>query len=245
MKEYGDELFIFAMALQASEDREEEEDEQDESEISVPFELKPPPSATAEQKDQMKIYLEGYYGAMNGAWPNLIVAMTQVKQELMELDAGDASLYFLPEAAAEEVDLIMAEINLGCLIDQHHADFMRAANGWKGFYQSIDLFGTDDLACPQIMQNAFSRLNAVPSHVIEPTGFLREDLLPLAASGTSSDLCVITKQTASRPGKVIWITGEKARLFPNFEEYFRAMTDNYRLMLLELSNEQKSSPAEQ
>ncbi|MCL1809041.1 MAG: SMI1/KNR4 family protein [Clostridiales bacterium] len=240
MKEYGDELFIYAMALQASEDSEQDEDEQNEDEDgkSVPFELKQQPCATAEQASQMQKYLKGYYGAMNGAWPNLIVAMAWVKQELMELAADDAGQFFLPEVAAEEVDLIMAEINLLCEIDPIYANFLRAANGWKSFYQSIDLFGTEELKDPKAMSMAFSLLDAIPSHIIEQFGFSREDMLPYAASKTGSDLFAITKQTSKRPGKAIWFSGEDARLYPNFEECFRAMIDINRLLLLQYKNEQ-------
>lgn len=172
---------------------------------------------------------------MSEAWQNKIVTMIYVKEELMKQDTNKILPHFFPEVAADEVDLINAEINLGYAIDSQYADFLRAANGWKGFYHTVDLFGTEELSNPHIMQYIFSLLDAVEDCVIESSGFQREDLLPIAATRFDKDLFVITKQTASKPGIIIWFAGEEVDRYPNFEEFFLAMIDYNRLTIQKLS----------
>ena len=87
------------------------------------------------------------------------------------------------------------------------------------------------------MEYAMSILGILDDeNVLAFSGFSKVELLPIAATLDSRDLHVITRATSRQPGVVIWYSGEEIDRYPNFEEYFLAMTDYNRLEIGELKN---------
>ena len=121
---------------------------------------------------------------MSDEWKNNIVTMIHVKQELMKQDVGKIWPHYFPEVAANEEDLKRAEVSLDCKIDRKYAEFLRTADGWKGFFQTVDLFGTKELSNQYIMQYVYSLFSAIEDCVIESSGFSREELLYSIQSAT-------------------------------------------------------------
>ena len=140
---------------------------------------------------------------MNEEWRDRIVAMVYVKQELMKLDVDGIWPHHLPELAASDESLRKTEAHLGFRINQDYREFLKMANGWKGFLQTIDLFGTQELSGSPMMQYAQSLLGFVEDDVIKSTGFSREELLPIAATKYDKDLFFMTLPTSHEPGNVI------------------------------------------
>ena len=173
---------------------------------------------------------------MNEEWRDRIVAMIYVKQELMKLDVDGIWPHHLPELAASEETLKKTEAYLGFKIDQDYREFLKMANGWKGFYHTVDLFGTQELSGSPIMQYAQSLLGFVEDDVIKSTGFSREELLPIAATKYDKDLFVMTRPTSHAPGNVIWLAGEEIDRYPNFTEYFLAMIEYNRLLVKDIQD---------
>jgi hypothetical protein len=128
---------------------------------------------------------------MNEELRDRIVAIVYVKQELMKLDVDGIWPHHLPELAASEEALKKTEDYLGFSINQDYREFLKMANGWKGFLQTIDLFGTQELSGSSMMQYAQSLLEFVEDDVIKSIGFSREELLPIAATKYDKDLFVI------------------------------------------------------
>lgn len=168
---------------------------------------------------------------MNEEWQDRIVAMVYVKQELMKLDVDEIWPHHLPELAASEETLRKTEAQLGFRIDQDYREFLKMANGWKGFLQTIDLFGTQELSGSTMMQYAQSLLDSIEDDVIKSSGFPREALLPIAATKYDKDLFVMTRPTSHAPGTVIWFAGEEIDRYPNFTEYFLAMIEYNRQLV--------------
>lgn len=165
---------------------------------------------------------------MNETWRDRIVAMVYVKQELMKLDVNGIWPHYLPELAASEETLRKTEDHLGFRIDQDYREFLKMANGWKGFLQTVDLFGTEEFSGSSTIQYAQSLLNFVEDGVIKSTGFSREELLPIAATKYDKDLFVMALPTSHAPGIVIWLAGEEVDRYSNFTEYFLAMIEYNR-----------------
>jgi hypothetical protein len=174
---------------------------------------------------------------MNEVWRDRIVAMVYVKQELMKLDLNGIWPHHLPELAASEETLRKTEEYLGFRINQDYREFLKMANGWKGFLQATDLFGTQELSDSPMMQYAQSLLGFVEDDVIKSTGFSREELLPIAATKYDKDLFVMTLPTSRSPGIVIWLAGEEVDRYPSFVEYFLAMIEYNRLMVEDMKKE--------
>ncbi|MFJ4376070.1 hypothetical protein ACIP1T_26085 [Pseudomonas japonica] len=78
-------------------------------------------------------------------WPEEIVKLVIVKQALAEVDSAGLFPFYLPGVAAEESSIRSVERHFETGVDKKYAGFLRYANGWRGVFQSVDLFGTDDL----------------------------------------------------------------------------------------------------
>ena len=151
-----------------------------------------------------------------------------VKQEMMELDKRKIWPYHLPEIAATESQILIAERHLHHPLDQRYKAFLKCANGWKAFYQTVDLFGTEDLISGPQKECGEFHLSYLNEEVIKKSGFCRGDLLPIAGTKLDRDLFAITRPHSSKPGVVVWFAGEEIDRFPNFDEYFLAMLEYNR-----------------
>ncbi|MED4531248.1 SMI1/KNR4 family protein [Metabacillus fastidiosus] len=158
-------------------------------------------------------------------WTDMIAVMMSVKQEMQKYDKEKLWGYYLPETAAAESKITEAENCLGFFLDPYYKEFLKHANGWKGFSQTIDLFGTEELCQSEDMKYANMILNAIENSVIEESSFSRDQLLPIAATKTDKDLFVLTKWNKSSPRIVIWFAGEEVERFDNFKQFFLAMID--------------------
>lgn len=173
----------------------------------------------------------------NKEWKDKIAVMVLVKQEIWRLDKAGLWPYHLPEVAATEEQLMTAEAHLGHGIDKGYRDFLKCANGWKGFSQTVNLFGTGDLVGSSLMNYALEMIEVMDeAYPIEDTGFSKEELLPIAATFEDRELHVITRATSHQPGVVIWFSGQEIERYQSFEEYFLAMTDYNRLEIDRLRN---------
>ncbi len=78
-------------------------------------------------------------------WKGHISTMVAMKQKLMKQDVEQIWPHHFPEVGANEAEICLVEKKIGYKLDQKYRDFLRYANGWKGFYQTVDLFGTEQL----------------------------------------------------------------------------------------------------
>jgi hypothetical protein len=70
-------------------------------------------------------------------WPNEIVRLVKVKEELASVDTQQLWGWHLPEGRASEEDLSAVDHKLGAPLDGRYRDFLRFANGWRSFYQKV------------------------------------------------------------------------------------------------------------
>ncbi|RSN92342.1 SMI1/KNR4 family protein [Acinetobacter pittii] len=158
-------------------------------------------------------------------WPKEIARMAFVKNALHEADTRKIWPYYLPELGATIDNIVKTEVILGEEIDRFYREFLLYANGWKGFYQYVDLFGLSDLIGGKKMQYALDLLDVIDEKYFLKKGFCRNDLMPIAATLIDKDIFLIGKRNSSIAGKVIWYAGEEIEIFENFNEYFLAMVD--------------------
>ena len=167
-------------------------------------------------------------------WKDNIATMVLVKQELMKRDVNHIWPHHFPNTGTSEEHIYVVERELEYKIDPMYRDFLKYANGWKGFYQTVDLFGTEQLKKSTIMDYAETLLNVIEEDVIKVSGFLRNQLLPIAVSEFDKDLFVLCLSNSPMPGKIIWFAGEEIDRFENFYEFFLAMIDYNREEILAL-----------
>ncbi len=154
---------------------------------------------------------------------------TSVREELDRLDTEGLRKphFFHNEVAASEDQLTSVEASLGHEIDAQYRSFLSRANGWKGFYQRVDLFGTAELTGGAHMDKSLSLLESLEP-IVPLCGVQRSELLPIAVSHTDIDLFVIGRPSSPLARKVLWLAGGLIDTFQNFGEYFLAMVDYNR-----------------
>ena len=169
-------------------------------------------------------------------WPREIATMAYVKQAIRACDVRNLWPYQLPTLAATSEQIQAAERHLGFRLDAEYSSFLCHANGWRGFYQSVDLFGTDDLIAGERMGRARKMLADVEPSVVSASGVRKDDLLPIGATSADLDLFVLTTPGDESPGRVIWFAGTEIQRFENFGEFFLSMVDYNRSELTALQN---------
>lgn len=170
-------------------------------------------------------------------WKTEIVIAVYVQNETMKLDTDQLWEYHLPEVAATEQELIAAERHLGFRLDAQYRRFLSYADGWRCFYQRVDLFGTRDLRGGLLMQEALLMLQHIDLVSLEKEKIRVSDLLPIAYSRTQSDLFLMLKPGTVAPGTVLWFAGYEIERYPDFDDFFLAMVDYNRL---EYQDQQKA-----
>lgn len=160
-------------------------------------------------------------------WPKELVVLVEVKEVLAQLDKEKLWPYHLPQVGASEEEVAACEGRLGFQLDHKYRTFLKYANGWRGFYQTVDLFGTAELSGSEHMKRAWLMVSAVRS-VLEQGGVRLADVLPIATTMVDKDVFVITTARSPMPGIVIWIAGEEIDRFPHFDEFYLAMVDYNR-----------------
>jgi hypothetical protein len=101
------------------------------------------------------------------------------------------------------------------------------ANGWRAFFQSIDLFGTEDLVGGPLHDKVEQLLDSLEP--LKPLcGVERQHCLPIGVSRDGIDLFLISRRTSPNPGVVYWIAGQLIDQYPNFDEFYLAMVDYNR-----------------
>lgn len=164
-----------------------------------------------------------------------------IKNEIAKLDTSRIWPYHLPEIAASNEDIQMAETQLGHRLDSQHKSMLLCANGWKGFYQWVDLFGTEDLASGPKHNAAKVLFDAVPQEVFSATKIIKTDCYIIAASQNDRDVFVMGKPATTYAEKVFWFAGDLIEQFENFDEYFLTMSDYNKMEVSDLLAEQKQS----
>lgn len=160
-------------------------------------------------------------------WAEEISTLVYVKQVLAECDQEGVWPHHLPAVAATAEQVAAVEIALGFPLDISYANFLRHANGWRGFYQTVDLFGTDDLLGSR-RQSAAEALSLIDHGVIETQRVDFEDMVPIATSKVDRDLFVLLSSRSKRAGEILWFAGELIESFSSFGEFFLAMIDYNR-----------------
>lgn len=156
-------------------------------------------------------------------WKTEIAKTWLLKQAMMEADTKKIWTYHLPEVAAADLEIRDAEQCLGHSLDSRYKDFLKHANGWKGFVQTIDLFGTTGLINGPQKENGEFILSNIDDDVLNGCGVARNEIFPIAATMRHRDLFVITRPFSKLPGLVLWLAGEEIERYESFDDFFIAM----------------------
>lgn len=162
-------------------------------------------------------------------WEDEIAVAVLVRQALQEVDTTPLWQYDFPRVAATPTAVEKTEQALGFRLDEQYRQFLLRADGWEHFHQDVDLFGTPELLGGGHTPAAQEYLDsAVETGILASLGLDRDSVLPVGATDQQSDLFLLVRPPADRPGRVLWLAGEVIDEYPTFEEYFLAMVDYMR-----------------
>jgi hypothetical protein len=170
-------------------------------------------------------------------WRLHIVRLVQIKQELFEADDEKLWTFHLPSIAASERQITEAEQALGFCLELEYRSFLKCANGWRAFYQTVDLFGTEDLCGGERMVAANAALDQLSPRMLEQSGVSRGELIPIAATTMDLDIFAMRLVSGVLCSPVIWFAGSEIDRFSSFEEFFASMTEYNRRELLAMRNQ--------
>jgi hypothetical protein len=171
-------------------------------------------------------------------WQSEIVKGVLIQERIEALDRGRLWTRHLPEVAASADEIRATESRLGHPLDPRYTGFLRWADGWRSFYQAVDLFGTRHLLGTPPMDSARAQLSAVePRDLEHMIGMPLGDVLPIGASTVQPDMFLLAQPWSVEPGAVIWFAGRPVDRFPTFDEFYLAMLDYNRQEVSYLESE--------
>ena len=160
-------------------------------------------------------------------YKQLIVRLLTVRDKMMEIDTKQMWEYHFPEIACNESEIERVQEYIGFKLDNEYVSFLLCANGWKCFYQMVDLFGTKDLVSDK-MKIAEDYLQAELEYDEELCS-IKDKLLPIACSQDDNDLFVLVLDGCTYSGSVIWLAGGQIDRFDSFYDFFESMIEYNRI----------------
>jgi SMI1-KNR4 cell-wall len=158
-------------------------------------------------------------------WRPHIVRLVELKQAIHAADTQGLWEQHLPKVAATDEQVAAAEAHLAVGLDPQYREFLTYANGWPSFYQSVDLFGTEDLAAGPRLDVANQTLDVMEPIVYEQAGLERDAVVPIAATTADLDIFLMPVTNGQQVPPVVWIAGYEIDRFPTFEDYVLAMIE--------------------
>lgn len=156
-------------------------------------------------------------------WKERLAEMLIVRNELYKADKGELWEYHYPEEAAELSEILLYQDKFQIKLSQDYINFLLCANGWKCFYQLVDLFGTKDFETEN-MSLAKMLLNNELEYD-KSLDDIKEYLFPIAVSRTDKDLFVMVLTEGRKNGQIIWLAGGEIERFHSFSDFFEAMIE--------------------
>lgn len=163
-------------------------------------------------------------------WPVDLGVAIGVQAQLEERDPEGLLEGTVPRPKTSEEQISQLERSLGERLPESYRQFLLHADGWPGFYFTLDLFGLPELQGEGKHRHAQTLLETYDAEeVLEDSSLPKADLLPVAA-GQGNDLVVILRDGRPEAGTVVWFDGEEYGRFDTFADFFEevvAMLQDY------------------
>lgn len=162
------------------------------------------------------------------AWPFLIGSLVQVKQTLAQVDGGLWPFHY-PEVKANEQLVVETERRLGLSLPPSYREFLLHANGWKGFFQTVDLLGCTELVAGPHRDSFDAAYGALREEEWKAIGLTRDFTLPFGMTLQDKDAFVfdLTRQQEGEY-RIVWLAGETVDEWASFTECFKSMIEYNR-----------------
>jgi hypothetical protein len=156
-------------------------------------------------------------------WKTEIARIVHWKQIAAQHDKRRALPWSLPKLGAKPEQILQAEATAGAPFSAEFKELLLLANGWKGFYILIDLFGTEDFITGR--SEEVNQRPEIRDYVVR-SGFVASHVVPIGASNAELDVFLMVSPTSTTdPGAVLWWANEEIDRFATFRDFFAAMVN--------------------
>jgi len=161
-------------------------------------------------------------------WKLEIAKLVSVKQTIALMDDENLWPHHLPRVAASQKEIKNLEEILCRPIPEDYSKFLSFVNGWPGFYQNVNLFGTAEFIDKGVQ--SYSQEIFANTTVDEEE---KRELLVIASTKQDIDLFCLHLNK----GEVVWFAGVEVERFSSFCEFYLAMVDYNRKEVEDLMGE--------
>ncbi|QDW62902.1 hypothetical protein [Oerskovia sp. KBS0722] len=160
----------------------------------------------------------------------------RVREETRRVDSLGLWLYSSPRAPLARTCIDSLERSIGYALDPDCESFLRCADGWPAFYQSVTLFGSVELDGGSALLRARGLLSLLPEGVLKSIMLGGDGLSMVAAAEADMDLFVMPLAAGAQVPPVIWLAGGEVERFASFRGFFEAMIEYSRADLADLAD---------
>jgi len=156
-------------------------------------------------------------------WDELIEKMINKHSELKEYDKKQIFEFRLPNVAATDEEIEAIKNNIKCDFDPEYLNFLKKANGWDYFYNTVILFGTNELLESEWKDIADDYMDIISDYV----DCNLDDITPIAVAKHDKDVFVMLnkKDVGAEYNKIIWYAGDQVDVFEGFFDFFVKILD--------------------
>src|SRR5436305_7688262 len=148
--------------------------------------------------------------------------MLLAKERLAAVDSLCPST--VPREGAREEQIQRVEERLGRRLPSSYRSFLRHANGWDAFFQTIDLPSCEELLGGPHQDYARLLFSGLAAEDWAALGLDPERLLVIGVTLEDRDVLALdlARPTEPRECYVVWLAGEKIEEWPSFAECFQS-----------------------
>jgi SMI1 / KNR4 family (SUKH-1) len=156
-------------------------------------------------------------------WKTEISRVVYWKQVAADHDKSNALPWHLPRIGASDDEISNAEQVTGFVFPEQYKNFLRYANGWKGFFLSTDLYGTEEIL--ENRHNIALERTELRSY-LSNQDLKPSDVMVVGSSDYDLDIFFLFSSTSTTlPGGVIWFANEEIDRYESFGDFFSAMVN--------------------
>lgn len=159
------------------------------------------------------------------SWPVLIAKLVEVKQLVEETNPGFWPHHY-PEVGASPEVIDHIESVLERKLPWSYRQFLLHANGWKGFFQTVDLLSCEQLVGSSHREYFDNEYGGLCADDWARLALRPEDLVVIGVTLEDRDAFVLNYASDQQGEReVVWLAGDVVDRWVSFYDFFLSMIE--------------------
>lgn len=154
-------------------------------------------------------------------WSLAVERATRLNRDIAEADVHHIWNYGSANSGADGSEIQELERHLGYRLDAEYTDFLKAANGWPGFYNDVDLLSASEVSDSEKADRAWILADSADEGSGGALGLDRGSHMPIAVAKFDIDVFMLFRH--GETVTVRWIAGQQIESFPSVSSFFEAL----------------------